>query len=61
MLYDCGAVVAETPSDNGDVMLQLRIPRPDFLRLLKAVGLSPDQLPSVINHDLQDELEQRVV
>lgn len=61
MLYDCGAVVAETPADNGDVMLQLRIPRPDFLRLLKAVGLSPDQLPPVISHNFQGEFEQRVV
>ena len=60
MLYDHGGVVAEDVCDNGDCLLQLRIPKPDFLRLLKAVGLTPEQLQPIVCLDEQDGTQQKI-
>ena len=47
MLYKSNAVVSELPTDNGDLHLNIRIPRSDFLRLLKTEKMTQDQLQVV--------------
>lgn len=47
MLYQNNAVVSESQMDNGDVLVEVRMPKPSFLRLLKAEGLSHNQLRTV--------------
>lgn len=44
MLYQHNAVVTEAQGDNGDLLLEVRIPRVDFHRLLKSEGLTPHQI-----------------
>ena len=51
LLYQQNAIVTESPVDNGDMLLEVRIPRVDFLRLLKSQGLTPDQLEVVAVFD----------
>ncbi|MFT7299953.1 MAG: GTP-binding protein HflX [Porticoccus sp.] len=47
MLYQNNAVVSESQMDNGDVLVEVRMPKPSFLRLLKAEGLSHNELRAV--------------
>lgn len=47
MFYQSNAVVSESSEENGDLHLEIRIPRPDFLRILKAENLTQDQLQVV--------------
>ena len=56
MLYQHNSVVSEAPGQNGDLLLEVRIPRPDFLRLLKAENLTPNQL-QVVNKSGSEEFE----
>lgn len=44
LFYTAGAVVSESPGNGGNTVLELKIPRVKFLKLLKSEGLSPDQL-----------------
>ncbi len=63
LLYQHNSVVSEVPGENGDLLLEVRIPRPDFLRLLKTESLTPDQLQVVdqSNHeDFKSESEQKI-
>ena len=57
MLYQHNAVVSEVPGENGDLLLEIRIPRPDFLRLLKAENLTPNQLQVVDKSCDKEEFE----
>ena len=56
MLYQHNSVVSEAPGENGDFLLEVRIPRPDFLRLLKAENLTPDQL-QIVNKSGNEKFE----
>ena len=47
MLYQSNSVVSESPIENGDLHLSIRIPRSDFLRLLKTENMTQDQLKIV--------------
>jgi len=47
MLYQSNSVVSELPIENGDLHLSIRIPRSDFLRLLKTENMTQDQLKIV--------------
>jgi len=47
MLYQSNAVVSESPTESGDLYLSIRIPRSDFLRLLKTENMTQDQLKVV--------------
>ena len=65
LFYQHNSVVSEAPGENGDLLLEVRIPRPDFLRLLKAESLTPNQLQVVDKSDHEDvksesELEQKI-
>jgi len=44
MFYQNNAVVSESQMDNGDILVEIRMPRPSFLRLLKAEGLTQKEL-----------------
>lgn len=44
MLYERKAVLAESPSDNGNMLVEICMPRPDFYRLLQSEQLTPDDL-----------------
>jgi GTP-binding protein HflX len=39
--YECGAVLEEGSDDAGNSVLQLRLPRQDFIRLLQEAGMDP--------------------
>jgi GTP-binding protein HflX len=65
LFYQHNSVVSEAPGENGDLLLKVRIPRPDFLRLLKAESLTPNQLQVADKSDHEDvksesELEQKI-
>ena len=65
LFYQHNSVVSEAPGENGDLLLEVRIPRPDFLRLLKAESLTPNQLQVVDKSDHEDfksepKLEQKI-
>lgn len=47
MLYKSNAVVSESSTQSGDLHLSIRIPRTDFLRLLKTENMTQDQLKVV--------------
>lgn len=47
MLYKSNAVVSESSTESGDLHLSIRIPRTDFLRLLKTENMTQDQLKVV--------------
>lgn len=47
MLYQSNSVVSESPIENGDLHLSIRIPQSDFLRLLKTENMTQDQLKIV--------------
>ncbi|WP_438951643.1 ribosome rescue GTPase HflX [Porticoccus sp.] len=44
MLYERKAVLAESQADNGNVLVEVCMPRPDFYRLLQSEQLTPDDL-----------------
>lgn len=44
ILYESNAVIGEKLMDNGDFILEVRIPRAHYLRILKAVKIKPSQL-----------------
>jgi len=61
MLYQSNSVVSESPIENGDLHLSIRIPRSDFLRLLKTENMTQDQLKVVsIVSDQQFESDQKI-
>lgn len=61
MLYKSNAVVSESPADNGDLFLDIRIPKSDFLRLLKTENMTQDQLQVVSTvSDQQFESDQKI-
>lgn len=39
--YQCGAVLAESATEDGQTLLELRMPRMDFNRILREAGLDP--------------------
>lgn len=47
ILYKSNAVVSESSTESGDLHLSIRIPRTDFLRLLKTENMTQDQLKVV--------------
>lgn len=47
ILYKSNAVVSESSTQSGDLHLSIRIPRTDFLRLLKTENMTQDQLKVV--------------
>lgn len=61
MLYKSNAVVSESSTESGDLHLSIRIPRTDFLRLLKTENMTQDQLKVVsIVSDQQFESDQKI-
>lgn len=61
MLYKSNAVVSESSTQSGDLHLSIRIPRTDFLRLLKTENMTQDQLKVVsIVSDQQFESDQKI-
>lgn len=58
LLYQHNAVLTELPAGNGDMLLDVRIPRADFLRLLKMQGLTPDQLEVVAEFDYESREQE---
>lgn len=54
LFYQHNSVVSEAPGENGDLLLEVRIPRPDFLRLLKTESLTPNQLQVVDKSNHED-------
>lgn len=44
ILYENNAVVEEQLEDNGDFLLDVRIPKANYLRILRGVKINPDQL-----------------
>lgn len=44
LLYERKAVLAESQSDNGSMLVEICMPRPDFYRLLQSEQLTPDDL-----------------
>lgn len=44
ILYENNAVIGEKLMDNGDFILEVRIPKVHYLRILKAVKINPSQL-----------------
>ncbi len=40
--YQCGAVLAEQTDESGHTVLDLRLPREDFSRMLKEAGMNPE-------------------
>ena len=47
IFYQNNAVIAETLRDNGDSLLKVRIPRIDYLRILKDLSINPTQLTEI--------------
>ena len=47
IFYQNNAVIAETLRDNGDSLLKVRIPRIDYLRILKDLNINPTQLTEI--------------
>lgn len=47
IFYQNNAVIAETLRDNGDSLLKVRIPRIDYLRILKDLKINPTQLTEI--------------
>lgn len=61
ILYKSNAVVSESSTESGDLHLSIRIPRTDFLRLLKTENMTQDQLKVVsIVSDQQFESDQKI-
>ena len=44
ILYENNAVIEEQLEDNGDFLLDVRIPKANYLRILRGVKINPDQL-----------------
>ncbi len=47
IFYQNNAVIVETLMDNGDSLLKVRIPRIDYLRILKGLKINPTQLTEI--------------
>jgi len=55
MFYENNAVVSESQMDNGDILVEIRMPKPNFLRLLKAEGLTQTDL-QVVDHSPEKKI-----
>jgi GTP-binding protein HflX len=55
MFYQNNAVVSESQMDNGDILVEIRMPKPNFLRLLKAEGLTQKDL-QVVGHSPEKKI-----
>jgi GTP-binding protein HflX len=53
--YQAGAVLQESSDDEGKTLLQLRLPRMDFIRILQDAGMDPlPWLPAVAEDPAAD-------
>ncbi len=49
-LYQLGAIVSESPAADGGAIAELSLAVSDFQRLLKAEGMTADQLTEIVDH-----------